>query len=432
MASAHFRLIVDGRLLPFLMTHLQGIFGSHLFKTAMLIVLSFHIFPNNPSLSSRYAMIGLALFALPHLLLAPLAGQLADQIDKVRLLRVIKGAEMLIMMLALLALQQQSLPLLLSVLLLIGAKGTVLAALQFSLPPQLLQKHELIAATGLLQSAGVIALLTGQMTGALVSFESAGLLLFVLSAAGFAVTWLIRPAPTDRASVELHWSPFAGAVSVLKPVFAHSRLRTATVGISWFYVVGAIFTGQIPTLVRNNIGGEPAVVSALLTMFVAGTVGGAILVHYILRGEISARLLPIGAAIIAISTLDFGLGLAGFSKSDTLITLATFVATSDSWRLLLDLLVIGAAASIMVVPLYAMLQTAGPPERRGRDVAANNIVNAVAVIVATALVATAVTYEVSVPAVFMFLGAVTFGFALAAFLRRCPSVMQTRNGASKH
>ncbi|HEV2078800.1 MAG TPA: MFS transporter [Allosphingosinicella sp.] len=417
MAATQLTLLKSRRFSPFMAAHFQSVFCNNLFKTSMLILVAFSLFEDRAEASSSYAMLALGIYALPHILLAAVAGQIADLIDKARLVRIIKVAELFLMLLALLALQLQSLPLLLAVLLGVGAKGAFLAALEYSLLPQLLERRELLAGTGLMQAGAVIAVLTGQIAGGLMSHQSAGVILVLLAAAGMGASWLIPPAPSSRPDLRPDWNLLAAVVRVVKPPLGERALRTAMLGISWFYVVGALFTSQLAPLIRNNLGAEPEVVSAFLAMFVLGTAAGAVAVHMIMRGSISARLLPAAMAVLGLFTMDFWLGVSAFPPGGRdLLSFAELVSMPPAWRLLADLLGVGAAASVMVVPLYGVLQTAGPVERRGRDVAANNILNAVAVLLATGLVAAAVALGASIPSLFLLLGLSTLAIAGGALL----------------
>ena len=55
------------------------------------------------------------------------------------------------------------------------------------------------------------------------------------------------------------------------------------------------------------------------------------------------------------------------------------------WRVLIDLALIAFCAGLFVVPLYALVQNRAAPPRRARVIAANNIINAIFMTVATIL-----------------------------------------------
>src|SRR5690606_16480092 len=82
----------------------------------------------------------------------------------------------------------------------------------------------------------------------------------------------------------------------------------------------------------------------------------------------------------------------------------SFVANAANWRLLFDLLMIGVFGGLFIVPLYAMVQTRSAEKERAQVIAANNILNAVFMVVAAAFAAvTLVVLELSIPEYFLIL-----------------------------
>src|SRR6185312_7011089 len=66
-----------------------------------------------------------------------------------------------------------------------------------------------------------------------------------------------------------------------------------------------------------------------------------------------------------------------------LATLSVFLRSQGSWRILVDLVGVAMAGGLFTVPLYAILQHESEPSHRARVIAANNIINALAMTVAT-------------------------------------------------
>ena len=61
-----------------------------------------------------------------------------------------------------------------------------------------------------------------------------------------------------------------------------------------------------------------------------------------------------------------------------LADVATFLGRSGSWRVIVDLVCVAMAGGLFTVPLYALIQHESEPSHRSRVIAANNIINAVA------------------------------------------------------
>ena len=102
-----------------------------------------------------------------------------------------------------------------------------------------------------------------------------------------------------------------------------------------------------------------------------------------------------------------------------LTTLAVFLGDPLDWRILADLFGIAASGGVFVVPLYALLQAMTEREHRARAIAANNIVNAAAMVISSAVTMALIAIGVSIPGLFLLTGTVTLAVA-AQFWRMLP------------
>ncbi len=81
-------------------------------------------------------------------------------------------------------------------------------------------------------------------------------------------------------------------------------------------------------------------------------------------------------------------------------------------RILGDLLGISVSGGIFIVPLYALLQAASPRRRRARAIAANNVINAAAMVLAAVATMALIAAGVTTPGLFFLTGAATLAVAL--------------------
>ena len=58
-----------------------------------------------------------------------------------------------------------------------------------------------------------------------------------------------------------------------------------------------------------------------------------------------------------------------------------FFASAAHWRVAADLVLIGLFGGFYIVPLYALIQERSAPSHRSRIIAANNILNAIFMVV---------------------------------------------------
>src|SRR5581483_5418081 len=86
------RLLLRRRFLPLFATQFLGAFNDNLFKTAIVILVTYGVYSDPTRESSLNAVAG-ALFITPFFLFSALAGQLADAHDKAWIIRIIKTAE---------------------------------------------------------------------------------------------------------------------------------------------------------------------------------------------------------------------------------------------------------------------------------------------------------------------------------------------------
>src|SRR3546814_21172796 len=90
-------LLKERRFLPLFVTQFLGAFNDNFFKTAMVLFATYQIF-NDAEVESNFNALATGLSLLPFFLLSALSGQLADTIDKAKIIRLVKTAEILIML----------------------------------------------------------------------------------------------------------------------------------------------------------------------------------------------------------------------------------------------------------------------------------------------------------------------------------------------
>ncbi|MDB5916070.1 MAG: glycerol acyltransferase, partial [Massilia sp.] len=94
--SSQFTLLTERRFAPFFWTQFFGAFNDNLFKTALLVMLTFDAL-NWTSISPATLNIVIpALFILPYVVFSATAGQIADKVEKSRLARFVKMLEIAI------------------------------------------------------------------------------------------------------------------------------------------------------------------------------------------------------------------------------------------------------------------------------------------------------------------------------------------------
>ncbi len=408
-------LLASRRFAPLFATQFLGAFNDNLFKTALIFLATFHLYAGDPAAAAGFATLATGLFGLPFVLFSGLAGDVSDARDKAAVARWVKLAEIVFMALGAAALMLPSPSLGLAVIFLMGVHSTVFGPVKYAILPQHLDSDELLTGTGLVEGATFVAILLGQICGGLLAASTVGPVAIAVAVAGYAASRLIPAAlPVEQRPID--WNPATNTWAALRSAFANRALGLATMAISWFWAVGAVFTTQFAPLVRNNLGGSEGVATLFLASFSVGIAAGSAGVGRLLGGHVSNRLTPWAALAMAAAGTDLFFAERGFGGP--VGDASGFLANPAGWRVLADLFLMAVAGGIFSVPLYGVLQTATDPGRRSRTIAANNIINFGFQVAAVLAIGMVIGRGASIPAAL--LGVVLTALLIVPLVRRLP------------
>ncbi len=198
MSAPDLTLITKRRFGPIFAVQFLGAFNDNLLKFAMLFLANFGLYAAQPDKAELLAAAATGLFILPYFLFSALAGQVADMVDKARIVRWIKLAEVGIMAIALGGFWLQSIPILLLSLFLMGLHSTMFGPIKYAIIPQHLRPDEIMGGTGLIESGTFLAILGGQLLAGMVPPWVAGVIAVSLAVAGWVASLAVPPAPSIR------------------------------------------------------------------------------------------------------------------------------------------------------------------------------------------------------------------------------------------
>jgi acyl-[acyl-carrier-protein]-phospholipid O-acyltransferase / long-chain-fatty-acid--[acyl-carrier-protein] ligase len=417
-------LLASRRFGPLFAAQFLSAFNDNAVKNTLVLMIAYRT--DAASQMSAQILIPLAggLFILPFFLCSATAGQLADQHDKAWLIRLIKLSEVALMLAAAAGVVAGSITALLAVLCAMGIEAAFFGPLKYAILPDLLLPHELILGNALVEGGTFIAILLGTIAGVLIAGHHGALLvaalIIVVALAAWGTSLMIPPTSAAAARSPVRWNLFAATARVIREAAGEPVPFRSILGISWFWLAGAVYLSQFPGYVRFILGGEEAVVTLFLTVFSIGIALGSLACNRILRGRISARTVPWGALGIGLFSIDLWLASPVAAAGGALASLGAFLAAPAHWRILGDLLGISVTGGVYIVPLYVLLQAGSVRQHRARAIAANNVINAAAMVVAAVATIALVTAGVSVPGLFLLTGAATLVVA-ALFWRILPS-----------
>jgi hypothetical protein len=302
-------------------------------------------------------------------------------------------------------------------------QATVFGPVKYAVLPELMSEHELLAANALVDAGTFLAILIGTIVGGLLILVPGGRIatgaaLVALALFGYAVSWLIPRTRQAEPTVHLRANIVASTWEVTMQACTRPAVWHAVLGISWFWFVGAAIISQFPNYAKEYLAANNQVVTLFLALNSIGIGIGSLAANRILRGAISARLVPWSALAIAVFTLDLWLASPPMHGGIASSGAVAFLGVARHWRIVVDLVGIALAAGIFVVPLYAIMQARSDETERARVIAANNILNALFIVVAGGGSAIMLNFGTGVPAIFLVLGLANAALAVALILRR--------------
>ena len=415
-----FALLSQRRFAPFFWVQFLGAGNDNLFKFAFTVMVTYQLHVSWLPPESAGLVIG-ALFILPFLLFSATSGQLADKLDKAVLIRFVKTLEIGIMLLAGWGFIAHNVPALLLCVALMGLHSTLFGPVKFAYLPQHLSERELTGGNGMVEMGTFVAILLGNVAGGLmIAIPETGARDTAWACVALAVLGRVLAqavpvsAPTDP-TLKINWNPFSETWRNLLLARQNVVVFRSLLGISWMWFFGAVFLSQFPSFARNVLHGNEQVASLLLVVFSIGIGTGALLCEMLSRRHVEIGLVPLGA--IGMSVFSIDLYFASRALPPALgLSLSQFIDQAAHWRVMADLALLSLFAGIYSVPMYALIQLRSQPTHRARIIAANNILNALFMIVSSIGVGLLLVLHFTIPQVFLIVGLLNAVVAFYIFM----------------
>ncbi len=418
MSSGQFALLTQRRFAPFFGAQFLGAFNDNLFKTALVTVITFDAAAWTSMNVGLLNNLIAGLFILPFMLASATAGELADKIDKARLMRFVKVLEIVIMLVAAVGWYTHQLWVLVLAVVGMGLHSTLFGPVKHSYLPQHLVERELVGGNGMVQMGTFVGILTGQLIGAgLVSWGAIGVHMIIWSTVlvaifGLLFTLAVPPTPAPVPDLVVSRNPFPEVLGNLRFAARQPDVFAAMLANSWFWFFGAIVLAQFPVYSRDVLHGAPEIFAVLLTAFSLGIGAGSLLCERLSGGRLQLGLVPLGS--LGLSVFGIDLYLASLGTMPALLT-AGQLLLGEQFRILLDCLMLGMAGGIFVVPLFTLIQTRAERTHLSRIIGGMNILNALFMVVAALLAMVLLQAGLSVPEIF----ATTAMLNLAVLIALC-------------
>jgi 1-acyl-sn-glycerol-3-phosphate acyltransferase len=416
-------LLRQRRFLPFFLTQFAGAANDNVFKISFTLLVTY-FGTQYTTLSSGIAVnLIAAAFILPFVLFSATSGQIADKFDKARIMQLVKLLEMAFMALAAVGFLTKSFPILLATTFLMGLHSTLFGPAKFAYLPQHLKADEIVGGNGLVEMGTFVAILTGTMlAGGLIDLGERGpmaavIATSVIAALGLAISLMIPKSPAADPGLRINWNPFSETYRNLKLAQQDIVVFRSLLGISWLWFFGAVFLTQFGGFAKDVLGGNVNVVTLLLAIFSVGIAIGSVLCERLSGRMVEIGLVPFGSIGMTVFAVDLYFASRGLSAGSTALTVGEFIAQSKHWRVMIDLFLLAMFAGFYSVPLYALIQTRAEESHRSRIIAANNILNALFMVVSAGLGAVLLgPVGLTIPQLFLIVGLLNAAVAVYIYL----------------
>lgn len=410
-----FALLKQRRFAPFFWTQFSGAANDNLFKFAFTVMVTYQLSVSwlPPALAGL--AIG-ALFILPFLLFSATSGQLTDKFEKTRVIRFVKNLEVVIMLIAAVGFMSRNanvqVPVLLGCTFLMGLHSTIFGPVKFAYLPQALNERELTGGNGMVEMGTFVAILLGQVVGGLmvavpqVGPDYVAIACIGLALVGRLVSQFIPLTPATDPGLKINWNPVTETWHNLKLANGNLVVFRSMLGISWMWFFGAVFLSQFPSFAKEVLHGNEQVASLLLVVFSIGIATGSLLCEVLSKRHVEIGLVPVGAIGMSVFAIDLYFASGGLPQFfvPTTLNAMEFLAISAHWRVMIDLALLSLFAGLYSVPMYALIQLRSQSTHRARIIAANNILNALFMIVSAILAGALLKAGFSIPQIFLFVG----------------------------
>ncbi|BCD84180.1 MFS transporter [Pseudomonas solani] len=382
---SQFALLGKRRFLPFFVTQLLGAFNDNIFKQSLILAILYKLAISGDK--TVYVNLCALLFILPFFLFSALGGQFGEKFAKDSLIRAIKAAEVGIMAVGALGFYLDNLWLLLAALFAMGTHSALFGPVKYSILPQALRENELVGGNALVEMGTFLAILAGTIgAGIMMSAERyepiVAAAILITASLGYLASRGIPRAAAAMPELKLDWNIFSQSWRILQlGLGQRPSVSRSLVGNSWFWFLGAVYLTQIPAYSKDLLFGDESVVTLILTVFSVGIAMGSMLCERLSGGKVEVGLVPFGSIGLTVFGILLWWHSGGFPQGTAPHDWLAVISVPQAWLILADIFGIGLFGGFYIVPLYALIQSRTAENERARVIAANNILNALFMVV---------------------------------------------------
>ena len=352
-----------------------------------------------------------AIFSLPYMIFAPLAGYWSDRFSKRKVIVWMQVMQIICFVWLALALWMKRVPGSLEISLVgffvLAVQAAVLSPAKMGIMKELAGSRRLGQVSGWLQVTMLAGILGGMWAGGVwygTEYEKTGDVwmsalwpLIIISVFGIVELIAAICIQSTPAHTEVHWRKGMALehFESLKIVFRRRSIRLAALGVTYFWFISNALSFILVTLTKElhpdtGHGDGPMELAKVAGILGIGVISGSFFASHISRHRIELGLIPLGGFGLVAGLLWSGLAPLG-----------------SSW-MYAGIIFTGAAGGCFMVPLYAYAQDKAEKHEKARIHAGMNLMDCLGTLIAVAIVALMKVANLSASTQFLLLAIPTF------------------------
>ncbi|MBR4884826.1 MAG: MFS transporter [Lentisphaeria bacterium] len=376
--------VLSKRFFPFFNTFFWGALNDNMFRNALVIMITYQS-GFSKGTASALSYLAMAALMLPQFPFSATAGQVADKYPQHKLFRWIKFAEILLMLLTFAAfcfytIPAVCIPVLLVLLFFMGTQSAFYSPVKYAYIPRNMPE-DLVRGNACVSAGTYLAILFGTILGNEVitlpfgAYVTGGLLVLI-ALIGYGAARFIPEQPSPQPDLRVDWNPVVSTKPIMKTIFHDFVLRHCVIGLSIFWMAGALYVSQLAGFCKEVIVAKESLVMIFTLLFSVGVALGSCLCSLVRKRFNVVRLVPVALILMALFTLDLFFASQTWSTPECALGVCDLAAIPRFYRFVADLILLAMCGGFYSVPLIALLQKTAKKEKMARVVAGNNIINA--------------------------------------------------------
>lgn len=325
--------------------------------------------------SNTILSIAGAVFVIPFLLLASFAGSLADRYSKRSIIYFTRLIELFTTSMGVLAFYFQSIVGGYAVLFGMAVLSAIFSPCKYGIIPEIVQKNRISSCNGIMGATTYLAIILGTFLASFLSqlthknFVLSSLLCLFIAVIGALFSLGIEKTAPQSQQTKISTRFITDIYLTLKKAHAIRYLLITLVFGSYFLFMGAYTQLNIIPFTLQALGLSEIQGGYLFLMTALGIGIGSFLAGKLSGQEVELGFIPL--AILGITCCFMGL----------------YMFSSHFYIVIILLILLGVCGGFYILPVEAYIQLASPDGDRGKNVAANNFLGFLGVIVASGLIA---------------------------------------------